>query len=75
MCCIVSQGGHDGGGLDKGRTYQDKYPTNLFFPLAIEVFECLHQQVDNFLHCCANMAWVAKGLRGLSLSILHAFSR
>jgi hypothetical protein len=31
-----------------------------------------HQQA---IHHCANMAWVAKGSRGLPLSILHAFSR
>jgi hypothetical protein len=32
-----------------------------FFPFAIEVFSCLHQQVGDFFHQCANMAWLAKG--------------
>jgi hypothetical protein len=29
--------------------------------------------VDEFLHQCANMAWGAKGIGGLPLSILCAF--
>jgi hypothetical protein len=55
--------------------YQDRYPTNLFLLLAIEIFERLHQQIDNFLHHCVNMAWVAKGSRSLPLLILHAFHK
>jgi hypothetical protein len=49
--------------------YRDQFPMNIFLPLAIEVFRCLHQQEDGFLHQCANMAWGAKGIRGLPLSI------
>lgn len=59
----------------KERLYQDQYPTNLFLLLAIEIFGCLHQQIDNFLYHCVNMAWVAKASRSLPLLILHAFYR
>jgi hypothetical protein len=31
-----------------------------FFPIAKKVFSCLHQQVGDFFHQCANMAWLAK---------------
>jgi hypothetical protein len=30
--------------------YHDQYPMDAFFPLAMEVFECLHQQVDDVFH-------------------------
>lgn len=53
--------------------YHDQYPTNQFFPLAIEVFGCLYQKVDNFLHWCANMVWSLKGFGGLPLLVLHSF--
>jgi hypothetical protein len=33
----------------------------LFFLLVIEIFGCLHQQVESFLHWCANIAWNVKG--------------
>ncbi len=45
----------------------------MFLPLAIEVFECLHQQMYEFLYQCANMAWGAKNIVGPPLSILHTF--
>jgi hypothetical protein len=35
-------------------------PNGCFFPLAIEIFGCLHQQVNNFLYQCANMVWSTK---------------
>ncbi len=34
----------------KERLYCDCCLTNLFFPLAIEVFGCFQEHVDNFLH-------------------------
>jgi hypothetical protein len=55
--------------------YQDRCLVNLFFLLVIEIFKCLHQQIDNFLHHCVNMAWVAKGFKSFLLLILHAFYR
>jgi hypothetical protein len=53
--------------------YRDQFPMNIFLPLAIEVFRCLHQQEDGFLHQCANMAWGAKGTRSSHLLVLHSF--
>jgi hypothetical protein len=35
--------------------YHDWHSTNMFLPLAIEIFECIHQQANNFLHQCVNM--------------------
>jgi hypothetical protein len=55
--------------------YRNQYLAKKKFPLAIEVFGCLHQQVDNFLHHCANMAWVANVSKGPLLLILGAFYR
>jgi len=36
--------------------YHDWHSTNTFLPLAIEIFECIHQQANKFLHQCVNMA-------------------
>jgi len=33
----------------KERFHHDHYPMNMFFPLAIEVFWCFHQQIGNFV--------------------------
>ncbi len=57
----------------KNGLYCDQFLLNMFFPLVIEVFGCLYQQQDEFFHQCANMAWGAKGIGILPLSILHAF--
>jgi hypothetical protein len=46
---------------------------NLFLPTAIEVCECLHKQVNVFLHNCVNTIWSLKGLEGSHLSILVTF--
>jgi hypothetical protein len=54
--------------------YRDQHP-NDFIPLIIEIFECLHQQADNFFHQCANMAWLMKGFKGPPLLILRSFYR
>jgi len=35
--------------------YHDWHSTNTFLPLAIKIFECIHQQANNFLHHCVNM--------------------
>ncbi len=59
----------------KKRLYHNQHPTNTFLPLAIEVFEWLYQQANNFFHQCASMVWLAKGLSGLPSVILCAFYR
>jgi hypothetical protein len=53
--------------------YYNWYLADQFSPLAIKVFGCLHQHVDDFSHLCANMTWSAKGFKGLPLLILHSF--
>jgi hypothetical protein len=42
----------------------------MFFFLIIEVFGCLHQQVEDFFHGCAVMMWRTKGIRSHPLLIL-----
>jgi hypothetical protein len=53
--------------------YHDCYLANVFLLLAIEVFGCLHLQLDNIFHQCANMAWTTKGTKGPHLLVLHSF--
>jgi hypothetical protein len=55
--------------------YHDQHLINAFLPIDIRVFGCLHQQMDNFFHQCANMAWSAKDISGLLLVVLWAFYR
>jgi len=38
----------------KEKNYRNWHPTNQLLPLAIEVFGCLHKDVDVFLHDYAN---------------------
>jgi thiol:disulfide interchange protein len=45
----------------------------MFILPVIKVFKCLHQQVDEFLHQCVNMAWGAMGIVGPSLLVLCTF--
>jgi hypothetical protein len=33
----------------------------------------LHQLLDDFIHQCASMAWLAKGINGFLIIILHVF--
>jgi hypothetical protein len=40
----------------KERLYHNWHITNAFFPLTMEVFDCLHRQMYNFFHQYANMA-------------------
>jgi hypothetical protein len=54
-------------------SYHDRHPTDQFIPLTMEVFGCLHKQVDVFLHNCVNAIWILKGLEGLLLSVLVTF--
>jgi hypothetical protein len=37
----------------KERSYHDQHLIDLFVPLAIEIFGCLHKQAYAFLHHCA----------------------
>ncbi len=58
----------------KKRFYHSRHLSGSIFPLAIEVFGCLHQQANKFLCQCANMVWLAKGI-GLPLDVLCVFYR
>jgi hypothetical protein len=46
--------------LMKERFYHNHYPMDVFLPLAIKDFGCLHQHVNSFFHRCANMVWTIK---------------
>ncbi len=50
-------------------------PNRCISSLAIKVFGCLHQQVDDFLHGCANMVWLRNDAKGPLLVVLCAFYR
>ncbi len=54
-------------------SYRDQHLEDDLILLIIEIFGCLHQHVDDFLHQCANMAWLAMGSGGLLLLILCSF--
>jgi hypothetical protein len=43
---------------------------DFIYPLAVEIFGCLHQQTYDFLHQCANMVWLGKGFGDPPLSII-----
>jgi hypothetical protein len=45
----------------------------MFIHLVVEVFGCLHQQVDEFCHQCANMVRGVDDTKGLPLLFLCAF--
>lgn len=73
---FIGQGGCKNGDSSKERILlRSTHAINMFFPLAIEVFECIHQQAYDFLHICASMAWLPKGTNGLPLIILRVFYR
>jgi len=57
----------------KKKNYHDRHPTNQLISLVIEIFRCLHKQVDVFLHNCANAIWSLKGPKGFHISILVTF--
>ncbi len=44
-----------------------------FIALAVKISGCLHQQTNDLLHWCANMAWSMKGFRGPPISIICSF--
>jgi hypothetical protein len=56
-------------------SHWDRHPKDDFIPIAIEIFICLYQQADDFLHQCANMMWSTIGFGGPPLSIICSFYR
>jgi len=56
-------------------SYCDQHLESVFMPLVVKILKCLHQQMNNFLHQCANMAWSMKGFGGLPFSIIHSFCK
>jgi hypothetical protein len=59
----------------KNALCHDQFLTDMFLPVVVEDFGCLHQEANGFLHQYANMAWAVKGTKGPLLSVLHAFYR
>ncbi len=57
----------------KEKNYHNQHLIDQFLPLAIEVFGCLHKQVDVYLQDCANAIQSSKRSEGLFLSILVVF--
>ncbi len=57
----------------KEKNYRNRHPTDQFLLLTIEVFGCLHKQVDVFLHNCVNTMWNLKRLEGPHIFILVIF--
>jgi hypothetical protein len=58
----------------KERNYHNQHLTDQFLLLAIQIFECLHKQVDVFLHNCSNAIWSSKGPEGALSFYLGCFS-
>jgi len=57
----------------KERSYHNQHPTDQFLPLAIEIFGCLHKQIDVFLHDCVNAICSLKKSKSLPLFVLVTF--
>jgi hypothetical protein len=57
----------------KETDYHDRHPIDQFNILAIDVFGCLHKQINVFLHNCADVIWSFKRLEGPSLFVLITF--
>jgi hypothetical protein len=57
----------------KEKDYCDGHPTNQFLLFTIEIFRCLHKQVDIFLYNYANAIWSFKRLKSHSLFVLITF--
>lgn len=53
--------------------YHDWHSKDVFLPLVIEIFGCVHQQANNFLHQCVNMVWLTKNTCSPRLVVLCAF--
>jgi hypothetical protein len=57
----------------KKKSYHKQHPIDQFLLLVIQVFGCLHKQVNVFLHNCANAIWSFKGTKGPPLFIYLGF--
>jgi hypothetical protein len=57
----------------KERSYCNWHPIDQFLPLAIDVFGCLHKDVDIFLHDCANAIWSLKAKRAFIFLLWSPF--
>jgi hypothetical protein len=55
--------------------YHNQHFENHFVLLIVEIFKCIYEQVNDFFHQCANIAWLAKGFKDPPLSILCSFYR
>jgi hypothetical protein len=55
------------------KSYHNRHSINQFLPFTIEVFGCLHKQVNVFLHECANVIWSLKGPKDLPRFVLVIF--
>ncbi len=60
---------------EKDTLCHDRLMTNMFLPLVVEDFECLHPKADGFFHRYANTVWAVKGIKGPLPSNLCAFYR
>jgi hypothetical protein len=56
-------------------SYHDQHLEDDFISLIVDIFGHLHQQSSDFLHQCANMAWLVKGSKGPLLLIILSFYR
>jgi hypothetical protein len=57
----------------KEKNYRDQHPIDQFLVLAIEIFGCLHKQVNVLLHNCAYAVWRLKGFEGLHIYVWVIF--
>ncbi len=57
---FISWDGNKDDDLGKETTLPQLAPIECVFSLCHGSFYCLHQQMDDFFHWCANMTWVAK---------------
>jgi hypothetical protein len=57
----------------KEKLYRNRYLMDVFLPLPIEIFGCLHQQSENILYQCANMVWSTKDTTCPPLLVLCSF--
>jgi hypothetical protein len=73
VCCFILWGDRNDGNSSKGKTLPQLAFNKCISSLVIKVFDCLHQQVYNFFHWCANMVWSTKGTNGLPMVILCVF--
>jgi hypothetical protein len=69
MHYFISWDGNEDDDLCKETTLPQLAPNEYVFSLCHRSFYCLHQQMNDFFHWCANMMWVAKATSGPPLAI------